>query len=41
MTDQELLEKKLAFIETCLHELRTMAKPAAIETDLKERRFIE
>jgi uncharacterized protein YutE (UPF0331/DUF86 family) len=41
MTDQELIEKKLAFIETCLHELRTMAKPAVIETDLKERRFIE
>lgn len=41
MTDQELIEKRLAFIETCLHELRTMAKPSAIETDLKERRFIE
>ena len=41
MTDQDLIEKKLAFIETCLHELRTMAKPSTIETDLKERRFIE
>jgi uncharacterized protein YutE (UPF0331/DUF86 family) len=41
MTDQELIEKKLAFIETCLTELRTIAKPSAIETDLKERRFIE
>lgn len=41
MTDQDLIEKKLTFIETCLHELRTMAKPSAIETDLKERRFIE
>jgi uncharacterized protein YutE (UPF0331/DUF86 family) len=41
MTDQPLIEKKLAFIETCLQELRTMAKPSAIETDLKERRFIE
>jgi uncharacterized protein YutE (UPF0331/DUF86 family) len=41
MTDQELIEKRLAFIETCLHELRTMAKPSVIETDLKERRFIE
>ena len=41
MTDQDLIEKKLAFIETCLEELRTMAKPSAIETDLKERRFIE
>lgn len=41
MTDRELLEKKLAFIETCLHELRTMARPSAIATDIKERRFIE
>lgn len=41
MTDHELLEKKLAFIETCLQELRTLARPSAIETDVKERRFIE
>lgn len=41
MTDQELLEKRLAFIETCLRELESLANPSAIETDLKERRFIE
>jgi uncharacterized protein YutE (UPF0331/DUF86 family) len=41
MTDVELIEKKLAFIETCLQELRTLAKPALIETDVKERRFVE
>jgi uncharacterized protein YutE (UPF0331/DUF86 family) len=41
MTDQELLEKKLAFIETCLRELESLANPSAIETDIKERRFIE
>lgn len=41
MTDQELVEKKLAFIETCLRELASLANPAAIDTDLKERRFIE
>jgi uncharacterized protein YutE (UPF0331/DUF86 family) len=41
VTDQELVEKKLAFIETCVQELRTLAKPSAIETDVKERRFIE
>lgn len=41
MTDRELIEKKLAFIETCLQELRTLGKPSAIETDVKERRFIE
>jgi hypothetical protein len=35
MTDRELLEKRLAFIETCLRELITLAKPAAIETDVK------
>jgi len=41
MTDQELIEKKLAFIETCLRELHSLANPAAIELDVKERRFIE
>jgi uncharacterized protein YutE (UPF0331/DUF86 family) len=41
MTDQELVEKKLAFIETCLQQLDSLANPAAIETDVKERRFIE
>lgn len=41
MTDQELIEKKLAFIQTCLQELRSLGKPALVETDIKERRFIE
>jgi len=41
MTDEELLEKKLAFIETCLRELESLANPSAIESDIKERRFIE
>ncbi|MGD8860049.1 MAG: DUF86 domain-containing protein [Myxococcales bacterium] len=41
MTDAELIEKKLAFIETCLRELRSLARPEAIERDVKERRFIE
>ena len=27
MTDPELLEKKLAFIETCVSELRRFARP--------------
>ncbi len=39
MTDVELIEKKLAFIETCVRELRTLARPAAIATDLREERF--
>lgn len=41
MTDEPLIEKKLAFIETCLRELQSLANPAAIERDVKERRFIE
>jgi len=41
MTDEQLVAKKLAFIETCLKELEALAKPAAIETDVKERRFVE
>lgn len=41
MTDLELVLKKLAFIETCLTELRTLSKPEALETDVKERRFVE
>jgi uncharacterized protein YutE (UPF0331/DUF86 family) len=41
VTDAALLEKKLAFIETCLAELRRLARPEAIEHDVKERRFIE
>lgn len=41
MTDQELLEKKLAFIETCVEELRRLARPDRLETDVKERRFVE
>ncbi len=41
MTETELLLKKLAFIETCLVELRTLAKPEALEVDVKERRFVE
>lgn len=41
MTDEELVLKKLAFIETCLHDLRTLARPELLETDIKERRFIE
>lgn len=41
MTDEQLVAKKLSFIETCLEELEALAKPEAIETDVKERRFIE
>lgn len=41
MTDPDLLAKKLAFIETCLAQLRDLARPEVVETDVRERRFIE
>ncbi len=41
MTDEELVSKKLAFIETCLRELRTLGQADRIATDVKERRFVE
>lgn len=40
MTDTELLEKKLAFIETCVRELRELSQPERIETDIREERFV-
>jgi uncharacterized protein YutE (UPF0331/DUF86 family) len=39
--DRELIAKRLAFIETCLRELRANARLEVLETDLKELRFIE
>jgi uncharacterized protein YutE (UPF0331/DUF86 family) len=39
MTDPELVEKKLAFIETCVQELRTLSDPTRIPTDIREERF--
>jgi uncharacterized protein YutE (UPF0331/DUF86 family) len=41
MTDAELVRKKLAVIETCVREIRTLARPAAIGQDLREERFVE
>ena len=40
MVDRDLLLKKLAFIETCVNELRTMAQPDRIEGDIREQRFV-
>lgn len=40
MTDIELLEKKLAFIETCVRELRELSQPERIATDIREERFV-
>jgi uncharacterized protein YutE (UPF0331/DUF86 family) len=39
VTDAELIEKKLAFIETCVRELRALARVESIPTDLREERF--
>jgi uncharacterized protein YutE (UPF0331/DUF86 family) len=41
MTDAELVAKKLAFIETCVRELRTLARPDRIADDVREQRFVE
>jgi uncharacterized protein YutE (UPF0331/DUF86 family) len=40
-TDRELVAKKLARIETCVKELRTLGDPARIRSDLREERFFE
>mgnify|MGYP006281256475 CR=1 FL=1 len=40
MTDPELLAKKLAFVETCVNELRSMADPGRLDSDLREERFV-
>lgn len=41
MTDAELVAKKLAFVETCVRELRTLARPERIAEDVREQRFVE
>lgn len=41
MTDEDLVAKKLAQIETWLAELRALARADRIESDVKERRFVE
>jgi len=41
MTDPELIAKRLAIIETSVRELRELARPAAISTDIREARFVE
>jgi uncharacterized protein YutE (UPF0331/DUF86 family) len=39
MTDQDLVAKKLALIETSVHELQTLVRPDEIQRDLRELRF--
>ena len=41
VTDPDLVLKKLAVIETCVRELRQLARPDALVDDIKERRFVE
>jgi len=41
MTDLDLVEKKLAQIETCLAELRRLARLDEIARDVREERFVE
>lgn len=41
MTDWELVAKRLAQIETCIHDLQTLARPEQMRKDVREERFIE
>jgi uncharacterized protein YutE (UPF0331/DUF86 family) len=41
VTDADLVEKKLALVETYIRELRSLGNAELIHTDVKERRFIE
>jgi hypothetical protein len=41
MTDVDLVTKKLALIGTYVRELRELADPRALVSDVRERRFIE
>ena len=41
MTDAALVAKKLAHIESCVSDLVRLARPDAIDTDVRERRFVE
>jgi uncharacterized protein YutE (UPF0331/DUF86 family) len=41
MTDSDLVAKKLSRIESCVQELRTLARPEQIKNDVREERFVE
>ena len=40
MVDLDLVLKKLAFIETCVRDLRTKANIAVLASDVREERFV-
>jgi uncharacterized protein YutE (UPF0331/DUF86 family) len=39
--DAALLEKKLALIETCVRELKELAQPDLVTSDVREARFVQ
>ncbi len=41
MTDQHLIAKRLALVESVIGDLRRLARLDAIATDVKEQRFVE
>lgn len=41
MTDAPLIAKRLAFIETCVRELQTLARVDLLDHDVREQRFVE
>ena len=41
MTDEALVAKKLALIESCLSDLRRLARPDLLASDVREQRFVE
>ena len=41
MTDLPLIEKRLAVIDTCVSDLRALAPADRLDTDIRERRFVE
>ncbi len=41
MTDPALVAKKLALIESCLSDLRRLARPDTLMSDVREQRFVE
>jgi uncharacterized protein YutE (UPF0331/DUF86 family) len=41
VNDLDLIEKKLAYIETCVRELQELARPERLGYDVRETRFVE
>lgn len=41
MMDTALIDKKLAFMETCVRELNELARPERMADDVREARFVE